>query len=653
MEFYYLMADVDENGYLLPLGMLSRMLRGEALPGQPEPTLRQRAELRLSGSQSLFKGIRYSLLACGELSADEYNALVSTMNSRSGNTEEYPIIPAWLGEHPPYQTVFLPNGDILCYGELDLHFEQAPQSSLFILSSTHWPPRLTWYRYSSAGELLGKSIIENDLDGSDWQQLYYSHQPAKNRYLGSAGSRDCTDYSLGYQLEFNETREQVKGDRGISSQVVAVELKSATDWQGQPVDLDAPPPVIPAGYLAAIFRESLAVKYQSQVKSGKADPSALSPFAGQPNGPQLADPAPRPLPLFARLNVNGEPKYVLVKEMDDPANPFREQYQPWDYWLRTRIGKDYYLEPGVYETATKLHDAALKNAEASGDEEAIEQARNEPLNLNPPEDWEYFSLSATADGYIMPYLQSPDVASEWLTGDWGSTPRECYQSYLGSRAESAGQVVTLAGSLVANGAMPAEIKQQFLQEKWDSRAWQYPEVPAWLFTQLTAPDTFDNVLLLRDGRCVLTCITYELEPEALDADTIPKHKITGRITLFAADGTEIQHFDVSTTEYAEVPQERDVLFPGYRALAEQTTAAGQSLVEIPGRCLVLLDGELFSPYQPDAPPATDLPQPIAAFTLTGAPLGLDEPIPGELTAVHVSMKDARELFEAQQRVAKP
>jgi hypothetical protein len=648
------MADVDEQGCLLPLGLRSRLINGDPLPGQPEPTLRERAEMRFAVVSMLAPKVQYSLLACGELSQAAYASLNEAVFPQAKHeTGTGAPIPAWLGEHPPYQTVFLPNGEIICYGELDLHFEEPEVASPFVNSNTQWPPRLEWFRYSAEGELLSRDIIANELDGRDWQQLFYNHQPAFHGYvpMGNQKERPQTDYFLGYQLVFNQTWKEVDLDGSPAWNVDSAELLSATDWQGQPVDLDSPAPPVPPGYLTAVSRNDLTQQYQLQVQRGQSDPSAESPFAGLPNGPQLADPTPRPVPLYARAYTDNAP-YVLVEELDSPANPYREQYQPWDYWLRTRVGKDFFFEPGVYEAAQKQHDEAIAAAEATGDKQAIDKARNESLSIQLPEDWEHFNLQVDADGFIKPYLQTTRTQNNLSLCEAGATPRACYEKYLETFLAQGNQNRHQSW-LVATGAMPAEMKQQYLSAKWDNLAWDFPTVPAWLVQRQQSQNSSGTVMLLRDGRSVLSRLMFDTASGEFDENGTPRPQITGAVTLYAADGGEIQSYQVLSTEYNEVPQALDVLFPGYRALADKAQSAGQFLLEIPGVCLVLLERDFGRLDRTVAHSIDEFPNPIQAFTLTGEPLELDAAIPFGLTAFQLTDKDAVELYDAQQRVPKP
>jgi hypothetical protein len=107
-------GSVTDEGWLVPASLQPRLrFKGEQAASPRE---------YINGGDVLqdpAPGHKYHLFALGPQS--EAVRLSQQMDYYAEKASQYPRIPAWLGQHSPLLAVFVPNGDILTYGELDLH----------------------------------------------------------------------------------------------------------------------------------------------------------------------------------------------------------------------------------------------------------------------------------------------------------------------------------------------------------------------------------------------------------------------------------------------------------------------------------------------------------------------------------------------------
>jgi hypothetical protein len=382
--------------------------------------------------------------------------------SWQAQARRYPPIPAWLGENPPIQTVFVPNGEILTLGPLGLHIED-PRGSQY----SFYPQGEDWYRYSADGRLLEIHPIHSNMGGHDWVNVYTDMNALRERVKTDAQVQQLTSHQLmGGYIAFIDTSGEPEDwwllDPG---QRPERRIVAAYDFLGQGVDPD-----LPLGERAyrgsQLHRDMLAKIYAAQVELGLTDPTLKSPYAGTPEGPVSVDPAPRPPRQFAYRN-QGRPdeQRVEVRPLDDPANPYRAQYGAWDYW---RAGQLNAINPQQTErmnAGMKAWDEEQKKAreeKRKPDRSILDKAFNPVYDPNDP--WQPFNVQLSDEGWVIPLLEERKAYLE----------REAARDYRLPRT-----YVPLL-SLYGGGVMPDEMAAELRAAKQAAQLSGLPEIPAWL-----------------------------------------------------------------------------------------------------------------------------------------------------------------------------
>jgi hypothetical protein len=126
-----------------------------------------------------------------------------------------------------------------------------------------------------------------------------------------------------------------------------------------------------------------------------------------------------------------------VRDLDDPENPYRKQYGPWDRW-------------------------ALANAKNPTMEEMAAQRSG-----TAPAGWTYFRPSVTEDGWLIPQLAELGTLLD-------------QQTDLNAYRNRPHCVLTFSAAGIADATVLAELEQAKLK-LWASRL---PQIPEWLKAQL-------------------------------------------------------------------------------------------------------------------------------------------------------------------------
>lgn len=472
------MSYADEQGYLLPIALQQR--RRQELLEWKTPAERINFRPNPESMLKLFDGL-HKVYAVGSLPA-ELQEFEGRQWSQL-NPADYPPIPAWLGENPPLETVFVPNGEILCVGPLGLRYTEDADDRLNFERNRG----LLTYRYDLEGRLLGSY----DLDprrGGEWMLIYWPQMDSVlNSYSGNNLSRHVGEGTfavvkedLAAMLPGSPTPTQP--DR---------EILACFDYDGTIIDPNQP---LMRRYKRcgnAITGESLKQVYEAQLASGATSADTQSPFAGTEQGPIIADPTPRPRPLIAGDRFSGRARsleevtvtdgssrrWVVVQPLNDPANPWRGSYGPWDAWLLAQHNArnprlDAAFEKQRRDQSDLRARLAAEKREPSAEEQRI--LNNFGMAVDSSDPWQYVELRVDADGFVVPFAHSSvddllDVAERDQREAW-SVVQDQQNKFV----------------LNCGGEMPADLQAQLYEAQGSllaAKGLGWPRIPAWLIEQ--------------------------------------------------------------------------------------------------------------------------------------------------------------------------
>ena len=449
-----LFANVDEQGYLVPRAVELERNRQHDADQTILDIVQQRYDREPARKFYFFYG--------SGMPAPEVTQGLQDLYAEA-SAAAYPSIPAWLGENPPLQTVFIPNGEILCYGPLGRHYiEQMPNQYGWDL-----PKGESWYRYSAQGELLEQSKRLSSNSRQDWLLLYFKDFEQKQREAREQSKNFTTHYAYGYVAFMDYEGGYPTGFPGLpGAEVKPPRIIAAYDYTGTPVDPTAKLTHYMTNYFSPVPQEPLASTYQTQVRLEISDPAAVSPFAGLPNGPQVVDPTPIAPRQFATRY--SDQSLIEVRPNDDPASPYAGSYEAWDEWMMLNVGKVNLAEQARMNEILRERQAKAQQLAKEG-KEVPKELLDPGISPDPNDPWEYYSLKVDDAGFILPQrmLWGEDSAS-WVTGDLRQE----------THARGADR-----GHLSAGGVMEPQLLQQMNAARWDIEAQYYPTIPAWLAEQ--------------------------------------------------------------------------------------------------------------------------------------------------------------------------
>jgi hypothetical protein len=396
----------------------------------------------------------YMLAAMGEMPAEVYAEWEHHFHA--WQSDQYPPIPAWLAENSPLAAVFLPDSTILAYGPLGLHYQPGPNSRIL---SSDWDALNQgggdWYHYDAQGKLL--------------EQRKASAEPHRWMASWSGAAEMQTGNMTTYPGFMVESRYATGSGEQSTNEPTGAYL-----WDGTPLGLDAPAPDYPAGVGQLILRSQLLRLYRTQLRSGRTMRTSLSPYAGQPDGPVVADATPKPLPATIP-QMGFQSNGVKTRPLDDPANPYREQYTQWDRWIFEHIGKMDPLEQAHYNDQFNRQQAARDEARRAKLPEP--SSSMEPYQRPPDSPWRHVTARLDEDGWLLPLALTP---AEGLFLD-----RDRREPYVFT-----GPNVYIG----ATGEMPPEAWAEFQAARDAARRAHYarifPALPAWLKTAPVASLVF-------------------------------------------------------------------------------------------------------------------------------------------------------------------
>jgi hypothetical protein len=273
-----------------------------------------------------------------------------------------------------------------------------------------------------------------------------------------------------------------EGDWGNPVEVLAI-----YDLQGNLVDPDTP--WKETQYVGSVLPRSMIEQmYKAQVEIGLSDPAAQSPFEGTHEGPVAVDPAPRQRPILARKNIqvpherggwtSGGEEVIHVKPLDDPDNPYRGQYGPWDQWIMQQHGiRNPREDAHMQEQSRRMTEEMRKAQEEGRKPQTSGMWRGYVPTLDDP--WTRFSMRVDEQGFVVPLLLREE---EQLKVRKAREQRPAPSIYL--QDPPAPQFRIEGG-----GIMPPEIAAPLLQEIKARGLREFPpEPPAWM--KAAPPHTF-------------------------------------------------------------------------------------------------------------------------------------------------------------------
>lgn len=246
-------------------------------------------------------------------------------------------IPAWIGEQPPLELVGLPNGEFAIRGPLGLDLADKENDEIANMEF-----REHWYRYSADGKLLAMDDAAEAGPGfRHWMRLFFPGLDELVEQQKEQGLQAMYGIGIVGFYEPQQPKEPqfddltLRWDPGSHFQRT-YDFKAAYDYLGNEVD--------PGEYVSDRGRLSklpgvwmmrykeIGPTYRAQLDVGLTTQGSVSPYAGSPQGPQVAGPDYR-LPVYARnarRTTDVLPESVELRPLDDPANPWLGQYSRFD-----------------------------------------------------------------------------------------------------------------------------------------------------------------------------------------------------------------------------------------------------------------------------------------------------------------------------------
>lgn len=460
----YLSATVDAAGFMLPYELT---IRSRAAGDEPRPL----SEIVNRYASSAVSELRYRFYGAGELDPSllaDYLACAERIGAAA-----FPPIPPWLGEDPPYYTVFLPDGRIMTYGELGLRYDPDPDQDEW-QQRMWWPPNEYWYIYSAEGQLFDRQLCRQAWSPNSWRDalkpgLAEQIEDERRRLAelnpdGTVSGFSAFDFTaLVYrEVEHPELEMYLPGSERAPSTVLA-----AWDWRGEPVGPESA--VATQGrYCSPLAREHLSQYYRSQVEQGLVDPDVPSPYAGRADGPQIVDPAPRPRPVIAYTGSRLDAEIIRVRPPDDPENPYAGQYDDWDLWLYQNAGRENLEQASQWSEQMNERRGQIAALVKAG-EEVPEKLLAPPFMPDDPEDpWQRFQVEVTPEGWPLP-----------MRVLWERTSARRY-AQVDLRGERFLPRPPRGPEFSAGGVIPAELQAQMDSAKRRSLNAQLPALPDWL-----------------------------------------------------------------------------------------------------------------------------------------------------------------------------
>ncbi|MEZ5336797.1 MAG: hypothetical protein R3F46_00905 [bacterium] len=231
-----------------------------------------------------------------------------------------PPIPAWLGQDPPLELQFMPDGEFVARGRLGLvPHNMRPVDCLKLGRDERW------YRYSAQGELLGRSdyYFPGMLD-SNWMYIYWPGLEQLTYDMQAQGLEPWTHGRCVFfgrpQSEWDSPGDAEPGYFSRCFNYLGEEQDVTEAWQSADRLADL-----------RLFGNDVREIHQTQLRQGIAVAQDTSRFEGLANGPVRVRPDDS-RPMLARRSAlaDWQLSMVEIRPLDDPDNPWRGQYSEWD-----------------------------------------------------------------------------------------------------------------------------------------------------------------------------------------------------------------------------------------------------------------------------------------------------------------------------------
>lgn len=301
-------------------------------------------------------------------------------------------------------------------------------------------------------------------------------------------------------------------------------------------------------------------------------------------------------PLLAK-NTNGES--ITVEALDDPMNPYKDAYRPWDYWAIQYTNPELSIRK-IPEGWKRFLDADY--VEGGQLHYAAEESW---FSLFPP-NWEYQRIQVDIDGFVIPATVYAEMVEEnRLLTDF--------------RFSSVANKLSVF-SFFAEGPMSFDLQQLKEQAIWDVRVKYFPPVPAWLLEHYT------SAVILPDGSFITKSPLDQDKSWLQSIAQAEGNKFVGW-TLYSANG-EVIDFITGRTWWMELTN------PDYTSMREPQ----EELVSIWIADSYIIKKDIAKR------------QVLSVADYTGNSLPLDAPInpPGHYCEVLNSV-ELKAVFHAQQR----
>ncbi|MCC7477985.1 hypothetical protein IT575_05950 [bacterium] len=559
---------------------------------------------------------------------------------------DFPRVPAWLAQSPPVECIFVPNGDILCYGELGKKYMGGPYYSV---------EGERWYRYDRQGRLLGTLDPPNTDFYSNWRLFYW---PGMARLEAEAVATDCWLSSRSCYSTIKEL--SVKGE----------EVRTLIfDYDGSPVDPETPYDHSRSNMGWPLDPDQLKDMFEAQVQLGLVDPDLPSPHEGRSDGPQRFSGEPvLPRLVIERqsiMNTRENRLHCIARPPADPANPYSAQYEALDWYL---------AELALLESMTQLVE--LKDGQYSAYAEAV-KALNARLGYAPPDPplpikfeqpWQisqsgsyqsqdnatqFPQVQFSQEGFMLP---TKEMYRQALLFPGNADLRPYELPYIQPRTADSYDTLTgqrFLGGITLSAPLPAKLQARYAELAREADLHLALPLPAWALAR-----DFYAWLQVPNGELVLLCGTalnphwinyaFELETVSRTGSMGPYFYIPAigdclegmRFERWSADGRLLASADAKSTLLWQ-----SLYWPG---LGELIAAADSNSKQRQDFFLRNRAGFLLQ-YQNDREHYDDSLPPalLAAFDFDGSALDITQPVKRDDSSCRWFMKPGVEPFEVQ------
>jgi hypothetical protein len=173
---------------------------------------------------------------------------------------------------------------------------------------------------------------------------------------------------------------------------------------------------------------------------------------------------------------------IKVRPLDDPQNPYRDEYSEWDRWQYSALGQTEPEAEALYQQRIAEWDAAQSAALRSKTAFDLPNPRFQGIADDPHDDWYFSEMFFDEQGYMLPIARSA-----WREG--------CSRGRLANSAYGFPDSDWYIG--FGGGRMDTAQREAYERYRWSCIAAFVPDIPTWL---ASAP--VDKAVLLDNGEVV-------------------------------------------------------------------------------------------------------------------------------------------------------